>query len=110
CLDTDPDRRPESMTVLADQLVQVYEHELGRRYPRTAPTVGQARADELNNRGLSLLDLGRPSDAEAAFEQALTADPQHGEATYNVGLLRWRAGGLTDDSLVQAIDGVAANS
>ncbi|WP_199860088.1 WD40 repeat domain-containing protein, partial [Thermobifida halotolerans] len=59
-----------------------------------------ARADELTNRALALLDLGRTRNAEQALEQARESDPHHPEAAYNLGLLRWRNGQTTDDALV----------
>ncbi|WP_053198011.1 protein kinase domain-containing protein [Streptomyces viridochromogenes] len=108
CLLEDPADRPRDMSEIVARLFFVYSMELGRPYPRPAPKEVQLRADELNNRGLSLLDLGRFEEAEAAFAEALATDPRHLEATYDSGLLRWRAGRLTDDALVHGIEGAPA--
>ncbi|WP_455359445.1 protein kinase domain-containing protein [Streptomyces sp. SYSU K21746] len=110
CLRDDPAQRPRSMAAVAARLFPVYAAEVGRPYPRPAPKLVQLRADELNNRGLSLLDLGRSQEAEAAFAEALATDPRHLEATYDSGLLRWRAGRLTDDALVHDIEGASAST
>jgi WD40 repeat protein len=105
CLRDEPIERPD-MTEVATWLVELYEAEIGRPYPRPAPQLTGMRADELNNRALSLLDLGRGDEAEALFQDARTADPRHPEAIYNFGLLRWRAGTITDEALVHELEGV----
>ncbi len=104
CLSLDPAARPASMTEVAGELIEIYRREIGTPYPRSAPAAADLWADELNNRGVSLLDLGRPAEATEAFAAALAADPQHLNATYNAGLLRWRRGECTDEDLLAALD------
>jgi WD40 repeat protein len=108
CLQDDPGQRPARMTDLAAELARIHHETLGRPYSRAAPRQAELRADELTNRGLSLLDLGRTAEAEQAFAEALAADPQHIEATYNAGLLRWRQGQLSDTALLTSLDTVRA--
>ena len=103
-LSQDPAARPASMAEVAAELVEIHRRVTGRPYPRSAPVAADLRADELNNRGISLLDLGRRAEASEAFAAALAADPQHLNATYNAGLLRWRRGECTDEDLVAALD------
>jgi len=111
CLSEDPARRPGSMGgELATELALLYERVTGEPYPRPAPAAAELRADELNNRGLSLLDLGRPVEAEQAFSDALAADPRHPQATYNRGLLRWRRGAVTDENLVTDLEALRAGT
>ncbi|AEV84518.1 putative WD repeat-containing protein [Actinoplanes sp. SE50] len=110
CLQEDPQRRPRDMAAVAAELIDIYRTMLGRPYPRPVPRIAGLRADELTNRGLSLLDLGRTAEAEAAFAEALAADPQHLEATYNAGLLRWRQGQLSDTALLTSLDTVRATT
>ncbi|MGW1188749.1 protein kinase domain-containing protein [Streptomyces sp. NPDC002559] len=107
-LSPDPAARPASMAEFAGELVEIHRRVTGAPYPRSVPTAADLRADELNNRGVSLLDLGRPADAGGAFTTALAVDPQHLDATYNAGLLRWRRGETTDEDLVLALDTAAA--
>lgn len=104
CLLTDASARPGSMAEVAAELVDVYRQVTGRRYPRQEPRAADLRGDELNNRALSLLDLDRSAEAETMFVSALTADPQHAEATYNAGLLRWRRGEITDVEVIAGLD------
>ncbi len=98
--------RPESMAEVAAELAEVYRQVTGRRYPGQEPRAADLLGDEFNNRALSLLDLGRPAEAETMFASALTADPQHAEATYNAGLLRWRRGEITDEDVIVDLDAV----
>jgi WD40 repeat protein len=109
CLAWEPDRRPGGMGEVLTALLALFAAETGRPYPRTPPAPAWPRADELNNRALSLLDLGRPDEARDAFDQALAADPRHLEASFNRGLLRWRAGEATDDVLIEDLHAAQAN-
>ncbi|MFB9316055.1 WD40 repeat domain-containing serine/threonine protein kinase [Cryptosporangium minutisporangium] len=109
CLRTDPADRQSSLTEVAAGLVSAYEQETGSEYPRRSPSPAQLRADDLNNRALSLLDLDRPDQADEALAHALRIDPQHPEATYNQGLLGWRAGTLGDDELLNRLGRAAAS-
>lgn len=61
-------------------------------------------SDELTNHALDLTALGHVEDARTAYAQALILHPGHPEATYNLGLLRWRAGELSDDRLLAILD------
>ncbi|GGM87183.1 protein kinase [Dactylosporangium sucinum] len=110
CLAEAPGDRPVSVAEVAGALVMAYERHTGRAYPRAAPVAAVLRADELSNRALSLLDLGRPAEAERAFAGALAADPRHVAATYNAGLNRWRRGVVTDDRLVAEVEGLRADT
>jgi serine/threonine protein kinase len=110
CLEMEPSQRPASLAVVADELAEVYRRVIGTEYPRPRPRVAELRADELNNRALSLLDLGRPFEAEQTFTAAHAADPQHVDASYNLGLLRWRRGAVTDEELLAEIEAVGSDT
>ncbi|WP_280309867.1 protein kinase domain-containing protein [Nocardia abscessus] len=108
-LSLDPAARPASMAEVATELIVIYRRVVGTPYPRQAPAAADLRADERNNRGVSLLDLGRTVEAEEMFAAALGADAQHPHATYNAGLLRWRRGECTDEDLLAAVDAAASS-
>lgn len=110
CLWDDPADRPANLEEVVARLAEAYQLETGSAYGRPRPSVTELRADELNNRALSLLDLGRVGEAEGVFDEALTVDPQHLEATFNAGLLRWRSGQLRDDELVARLEAVRAGT
>ncbi|WP_326764478.1 protein kinase [Streptomyces sp. NBC_01591] len=117
CLATDPRHRPRSMVDVAAELVAIHRQVCGRTYPRPEPAEADLLADELNNRALSLLDLGsgaedstdRSAEAEKTFREALEADPRHPGATYNLAMLRWRRGAAGDEEAVAALETARAD-
>lgn len=103
----EPERRLRDMSQVAQRLMAIYKQETGEEYPRTPPRQGQAlAADSLNNRALSQLDLENREQAVALLEEAIKLQPHHPEATYNLGLLRWREGEITDMELVRRLEEV----
>ncbi|MER8226372.1 protein kinase [Streptomyces sp. NPDC094143] len=109
CLRPDPAARPD-MAQVAGELTDLYAAIAGDRYPRSLPRPGDLRADEYNNRALSLLDLGRADEALALLQEASVADPQHPEAIYNRGLLLWRSGATTDEQVINELEIANENS
>ncbi|MFI5914261.1 protein kinase [Dactylosporangium sp. NPDC051541] len=97
CLQVDPARRIRTMAEIADALIAAYQSVTGEPCPRTAPQPATPPADHLVNHALSLLDLGRPAEAEVLLHEAVRTDPGNPYAQYNHGLLQWRAGNLSDD-------------
>ncbi|MDG4857657.1 protein kinase [Streptomyces sp. T-3] len=110
CLETDPGQRPRTMAEVADALVGMYGEVAGPPYPHPQPAAADLQADEWNNRALSLVDLGRPAQAEEAFAAALEADPRHVRATYNAGMWRWRRGEISDAGYVADMEAVRADT
>ncbi|MBB4905472.1 WD40 repeat domain-containing serine/threonine protein kinase [Actinophytocola algeriensis] len=110
CLRPQPAGRPGSMAGVAAELIDIYQGVTGHAYSRPAPVMADLLTDELNNRAVSLLDLDREDEADAAFVQALAADPQNVRVSYNAGLAKWRRGDVTDDALVTEIETIRANT
>jgi serine/threonine protein kinase/WD40 repeat protein len=105
CFQLEPDRRPQDMGEITEKLKEVYQHATNEKYFHEEPKAVELLADGLNNRALSMLDLGRSKDAERLFDEALRADAHHPEATYNRGLILWRSGRLTDNTLIYQLEG-----
>jgi serine/threonine protein kinase len=111
CLRRDPQSRPADMRAIATTLGQEYTHATGQGYPRQEPAAVKATADSLNLQAVSMLDLvsdeadreRRQAAAEAFWIEALKADPRHVESLYNLGLLSWRDGRITDTELLDRI-------
>ena len=103
CLEWDPANRPGDMAEVATALIELHEAGAGP-FRRLPPSAAVLRADELNNRALSVLDLGHTADAVHLLDEALKADPRHPEATYNAGVLRWRIGKTTDDAVLTDLE------
>jgi serine/threonine protein kinase len=106
CLREDPERRPRTMLDVANALKVIYQQETGEAYPRPDPDVGKDIADSLNNRAVSLLDLGQLEAAMHLWDKALEVNPLHPESTYNRGLILWRSCRITDDILVKDLEKV----
>lgn len=104
CFEKDPERRPANMNMVADLLLETYKKEIGRPYLRSQPHKIDLLADELNNKGLSLLDLNQKSEAEQMFEKAIKIVKAHPEATFNRGLMLWHDGKITDVQFVQMLE------
>jgi serine/threonine protein kinase len=106
CFRLDPAARWGSMSEAADALEAIYRETQGRPYPRSKPRSADVRAAGVNNRGVSMYDLGRMDEAAEHFDRALREDPHQLEATYNRDLLGWQRGGVPDDARVRHLQAV----
>ncbi len=100
CFALAPGERPPDFQRVVDALKPIYRAVAGDEYVREVPEAAELQADALNNRAVSLLDIGRADEAEKCFDDALAKDPTHPQAIYNRGLRRWRNGRGTDDAIV----------
>jgi len=107
CFERNPESRPRSFGAVVNQLLGIYRDYVSEEYFRVRPSAAELRADGLNNHALSLLELGRQSEAESLWETALRASPGHLEATYNLGLVRWRTGRVDDEALLASLSQAA---
>lgn len=104
CFIVEPDRRASDLLAIADELQSAWSELVGGAYPVIAPWSAPNPASQLNDRALTLLDLGHPADAEAAWARALVADPHHPEAVYNLGLRRWRRAEIAAEVLLRDLE------
>jgi len=109
CFQEDPQARPKDMLEISNTLQDIYQNEIKTFYFRKHPKELKLLSDSLNNKALSLLDLGNYEEAIKVFNQALETDTYHPNATYNLGLLLWRSGQMTDDSLVKRMREVSTS-
>ncbi len=100
CFRNNPSDRPESMSEIIDVLQRIYRSEFGTTYPRQKPVTTQLKADTLNNRAASLLDLGKIKEASRCLEEAWELHPWQPQVAHNRGLLLWRTGQITDRDLI----------
>jgi WD40 repeat protein len=110
CLAKKPAARPQSMAALRAELAQAYRHVLGKAYAREAPRAATLRADALNNRAVSLWELGKKGDALRAWQEALSIEGDHLESVYNNALARWRLGLATDMDARVSVSSVHSTS
>jgi WD40 repeat protein len=110
CLQPCPEDRPHDLLEAAGSLQAIYQQACGKAYPREAPKAAELLADSLNNRAVSLADLGKQEEAEKGWAQALQMDPLHPEATCNLGLAHWRRGRIDDIRLLEQLRAVCTGS
>ena len=101
CMASEPENRPHDFAEVEAKLHEIYKAETGSDYPRPTPKAAADTADSLNNRALSMLDLGKYSEAEKLWEMAIGMDAKHVESVYNRSLYLWRAGVIDDHKAVQ---------
>jgi WD40 repeat protein len=107
CFAESPDARPRTLAEAASVLREAYAEATGRAYARPEPRAGVEQADSLNNRAASLLDLGRETEAEGLWTNALAFSPQHLESTANRLCLDWSRAALRDDEIRARIEEAA---
>jgi WD40 repeat protein/serine/threonine protein kinase len=101
CMRSDPERRPHDFAPVIAHLQRLYEALIGQPYPRPEAREAGHSAEALNNRGASLADLGREAEALEQWREGLTASPGHAECSFNLGLSDWRAGRISEASLIR---------
>lgn len=107
CFREDPTARPAGMLAVVEPLKELFEESAGMPFPGDTPHAVDAVADNLNNRAVSLIDLGKRQEAVSLWERALEADSQHAASMYNLGLVYWRAGGVSDDRILRRLKDIA---
>jgi WD40 repeat protein/serine/threonine protein kinase len=106
CLEKDPSRRPASFQAIRERLKTLYARLEGNPYPRQEAKASTLMGAALNNQGISFMTLGQANRAEAAWRDALAAQPHHPEASYNLNLFLWRKGRITDGALIKELEEV----
>ena len=71
-------------------LLSIYQDVTGNRYRRVLPDDLDTSVDNLNNKALSMLDLGMPMEARQIWNDAVLKDHRHVESIYNNALFLWR--------------------
>jgi len=104
CLAKPPEKRPQSFLDLAGRLEALYKEVSGEEYARKNPGDLESRSSDLNNRALSMLDLGKKDEAKRLLEDALKADPHHPEASYNLAVLCWGDAQIDDLQAVKRVE------
>lgn len=100
CFEVEPSSRPAGMLRLSELLQESYQRELGKSYYRSFHDLEVRSHDLLNNRAVSLADLGQAHEAEVLWTEIRGADPTHIEARYNLALHQWRLGKISDSEVV----------
>ena len=108
CFRSDPKNRPSDLGGVAARLIDIYKDIHSEQYSRRAPDLSLVAADSLNNRAVSLLDLGEKEKAMRLLSEALANDPVHPEATFNRALILYRDRKRTAANVVAKLEAIAA--
>lgn len=103
CLDGEPQNRPHDFKEIEVKLHGIYQDETGNAYPRPMPKAAADTADSLNNRALSMLDLGKAEEAERLWEAALQTDLSNFRCHYNYAVTLWNSLKIDDVELYSRI-------
>mgnify|MGYP000204874610 CR=1 FL=1 len=109
CLEKGKEKRPKSFKEIEEGLTKLYEETAEEAYSRPRVDEIPLVASDLNNRALSLLDLGKREEAERLLKQAVEKDPAHPEAVYNLTLLEWRSRRIDDLKAVERLEELRKN-
>ncbi len=102
--------RYPTMLDVAGGLKEIHKVMTRAEYPRQYPKEAADTADSVNNRAISMLDLGKREEAEKLLEKALALHPGHLDTTFNWGLLRWRNAQESDRSVVGMLEDAAKSA
>ena len=103
CFAEKPEDRPRDMRLVCNELIEIYQRVSGQAYPRAEPKMDTALADTLNNRAVSMADIGREADALQYFDAAARVDSDHPALIYNRSLYLWSLGKITDQDALRAL-------
>jgi serine/threonine protein kinase len=100
----DPVLRYQKAAEVSQVLIDIYQEQTGQIYPRSKPVATPESADNLNNRAVSFLDLGRPDEATRLWKKALKDEPDHITSFFNLALHRYRSKDLTPEAFQGCLD------
>ena len=104
CLAKEADDRPQSMSELRELLATLSHNITEKPYRRKIPQAADLRPDALNNRAVSLMDLGCRNEAVAIWKQALQLDPYHPISVYNHAILAWHESTISDATVIRRLE------
>ena len=110
CVQWDREDRYGSVEEIRREIAAIYREKNGEDSPYTELPEIDLAPDNLNNKGVSLQELGRQEDAKACFRLALELDKVHPQATYNLGLMEWRAANGSPLALIEQLENIQGNT
>jgi WD40 repeat protein/serine/threonine protein kinase len=109
CVQWERDKRYGSFGEIREKLCEIYHDLFNQESPYAELELVDLEADSLNNRGVSYFELDRKEDALSCWDQAISLNQTHLEATYNQGLILWRDGKIADDEVLKRLENCGGN-
>jgi WD40 repeat protein len=106
CVALKKEDRYSSFAELREELTAIYRTLFTAVPPHATVKVTEARADILNNRGVSYWNLGNEAEARKCWKEALQDDPQHFETMLNLGGLRFNNIEIGSDAYLAMLKGL----
>ena len=103
CLVVPVKQRSSSLLAQAEALIRIHETLTGETYPRSYTGESQGSSDALNNKGASLLDLGKTECGIECLEQAMKLNPRNLNAKFNQLVTAWRLAKVTDEDIIEEL-------
>ena len=73
-------------------LLKIFRVAFGKEYERIPFRDVDLSADTLNNKALSLFDLGKKDKSDRIWQEAIKTDHHHRDTVFNYALFQWRTG------------------
>lgn len=103
CLVVPVKQRSSCLLAQAEALIRIHENLTGKTYPRSYSGESQASSDAMNNKGASLLDLGKTERGIECLEQAMNLNPRNLNAKFNLLVTAWRLAKATEDDIIEEL-------
>ena len=97
------DRRAGNSMIAAEGLKKILEAQTGTSYRRTYTDEEHVSSDALNNRAVSLLDLGRVEEGCQVLRRALIVNPGNTQAKFNSLVTEWRHARVSDEHVIHEL-------
>jgi serine/threonine protein kinase len=103
CVALAPNDRASSMTILSEALRQLFKQISGKAYPRAFIINAHFSSEILNNKGVSLLEIGRTEEGFKCLEEALQINPRNLHSKFNALVIKWRMGEISDEDVIETL-------
>ena len=104
CIQWNREDRPGEFEEIRKELTRIHLSLFNEPGPHAELELVELEADGLNNRGVSFMDLGREGDAVRCWQEVHETNSTHPQAVYNMSVVRWRRGEITDVEVLRCLD------
>ncbi len=97
CLEKKPEKRYQEFKEVYEELQTIYQAHSNEAFNSVKYNSEELISDDLNNRALSLIDIGLIDKAKSLFEKALEVDVSNFYANINLANFMWEQGYITGE-------------